>query len=141
MHITWSNELSVGVDAIDNDHKDLIRFYNDLVESVGAGASFDEIIGKLDFMCYYCVSHFGREEDLMCSFGYPETDTHVISHNALQATYLELYQAYAQSKAQSDAERIVVFVGTWLANHIQGEDMRIGRYIRASMAEAPRLRA
>lgn len=134
MKLAWNDDLSVGVESIDLDHKELIQFYGDLEVAVAMGREFEYIKSRLDFMCYYCIAHFGREEETMRSYGYPYVDEHIKSHNALQATFVELYEGYVETRSIERAERILAFLAGWLTKHILGEDMRVGKFIRECLA-------
>lgn len=135
MTLIWSDEFSVGVEAIDADHMALFRFYNELGQAVQSGASFDVISEKLDFLGYYCISHFSREEDIMNELDYPDLPSHTAAHDALQAKFVELLAEYKASRTAADAERMYAFVGDWLSNHILGDDMRAGTHIRRRLTQ------
>lgn len=131
MQISWTEDLAIGVDQIDNDHKDLLQFYNELAHAVESKAVWEDINDRMSFVCYYCIAHFGREEDLMDEIDYPDIAEHIQSHNALQAEFSHLFEIYSASRAIQDAERIVGFIGTWLTRHILQEDVAIGVHYRS----------
>lgn len=139
MQITWTDALSVGVDEIDNDHKELVQFYNSLAEAVHRPAPAEDIVDRMGFVCYYCIAHFGREEDLMKQAGYPGLEDHVALHNALQQKFMMLFEIYSTSLRMADAESIVSFVGNWLAHHIMGEDAKIGEFLRSPACQPRRV--
>ncbi|MCC6132451.1 MAG: hemerythrin, partial [Acidobacteria bacterium] len=44
--ITWSDELSVGVSAFDNQHKRLVALINELHDAMSAGKG-SKVLGKI----------------------------------------------------------------------------------------------
>ena len=64
----WTDELSVGVDAMDDQHKELVTKINKLVEDL-AGDS-PEAYNDFKDLAGFVVQHFDDEEKFMESVGY-----------------------------------------------------------------------
>ena len=78
--IEWSNNLSVGVDLIDDQHKLLIQKIADLAEAVNKTQGAEKILKTLGFMVEYTDFHFSAEEELMKEHDYPEMEYHLKQH-------------------------------------------------------------
>ena len=76
----WTGDLSVGIDEIDEQHKELIRRINDLVDSVRQKSCKYKIGDVIKFLEEYVVVHFGEEEGLMEKYAYPEYKPHRAQH-------------------------------------------------------------
>ena len=81
--IEWSNELSVGIEEIDEQHKVLVDLLNQIHEAIqqrhGAEAT-GEIIDRLG---EYTRIHFAVEESLMRILHYSEYERHKEEHDRL----------------------------------------------------------
>ena len=63
--VEWSNELSVGIEEIDSQHKVLVDLLNEVHEAIQRGRTLEatrDIIARLD---EYARVHFAVEESLM----------------------------------------------------------------------------
>lgn len=58
----WTEDLSVGVDRIDEQHKELFEKINDLVEAIKSHTCKYKIGDVVKFLEDYVVFHFGQEE-------------------------------------------------------------------------------
>lgn len=119
--IQWQESLSVGVDAFDSEHRQLIDQINKLSQSlrVGAGARTMGII--LDSLVSYTAIHFAHEEEYMRLYDYPGYEEHRLEHEALTAQVAEFKERLASGKASFSIE-LLTFLSDWLTNHIMKTD-------------------
>lgn len=128
--IDWSDLLSVGIDEMDDEHKELFKRINALLSSL-LGKSKDYDIGKLvGFINEYIDFHFRDEEKMMDSFHYPELE----QHKKLHAIYEDYFdQIEKELKAGNfDASLLIEIqekVVNWLLDHIAKVDKKYGVYI------------
>ena len=73
MYINWDLTLDIGIDSIDNQHKELFNRLDQLLSSIDEGRSNDEVIKTLDFLEEYVVKHFNEEEEIQNKINYPLT--------------------------------------------------------------------
>ena len=78
--IEWSDGFSVGVEAIDNQHKMLISMTNRLIDTPNVDSNSAVITKLLDDMIAYATTHFVDEERLMQLHDYPEFESHQQQH-------------------------------------------------------------
>lgn len=121
--VEWSNELSVGIEEIDEQHKVLVNLINRLfdetvVHQAGTSVVMEEILHEL---IEYTVIHFAVEESLFRIFHYPETETHIRHHDELKAQVLDIQKKVKQGEAAVNTE-LLMFLKRWLTNHILQED-------------------
>ena len=121
--VEWSNELSVGIEEIDEQHKVLVNLVNRLfdetvVHQAGTSAVMEEILHEL---IEYTVIHFAVEESLFRIFHYPATETHTRHHDELKAQVLDIQKKVKQGEASVNTE-LLMFLKRWLTNHILQED-------------------
>ena len=70
MRVQWSDDLTTGIDKIDNQHKNLIIKVNELLQAINAGKGKRQIGSMLEFLGEYVVEHFSTEEEYMKEYNY-----------------------------------------------------------------------
>ncbi|MHB9035807.1 MAG: hemerythrin domain-containing protein, partial [Armatimonadota bacterium] len=58
MAVQWTPDLAVGVREIDDQHRELFKRVNDLLEAMSKGKGRDEIAKVVAFLGNYVVTHF-----------------------------------------------------------------------------------
>jgi len=131
MSLRWSAELAVGHDLIDEQHQELIKRINMLLEACneGKGAqTVDEIVG---FLGDYVVNHFGMEEELMQKHNYPQYEGHKQQHTKFIETYLELKaQMQKEGVGPHTAIQVNQIIVDWLINHITRVDKQLSGFLK-----------
>ncbi len=124
--IQWSETYSVGVPALDEDHKRLIDIINRADAAYAERESADSIINELEDYARY---HFAREEDLLVEAGYAELAEHKREHSDFIA-WLDAVQKtsrYAPEANFDIAKTAGDFLKDWLITHILATDMKYKR--------------
>ena len=119
----WNDEYATGIEAIDNDHKTLFTFVNDLHDKVAQDAGHELIGETFDGLVNYVNVHFVREEDIMDRAGYEDLSEHAESHRRLSARVFALKDAFDQSPDDFDTGALLEFLKGWLTGHILYTDM------------------
>jgi hemerythrin len=125
----WRDSLSLGVPAIDKDHRRLIDLLNRLPLTARAeddGVSTGAAILDLEA---YVQHHFHKEEMLMRLCGYPGYQEHCRMHRALTARVADFRAKFRKDPAKFDVDGLYEFLAHWLAVHISREDMKIQPYV------------
>ena len=127
--VAWDDSLSVGITAIDEDHKKLLTLINNLQTSVlyPTGESFER--QALSELVDYTKYHFSREEKLMEDNGYPEFEPHKQQHEQMIAKVGEYMQVYEKDR-EGTIDELTGFLKTWLINHIAGTDQKYSQFLR-----------
>lgn len=132
----WTDDLSVGVHRMDDQHKVLLRLINrvaDLSESGVGGASIRIVLGQL---VDYTRFHFQDEENLMREVGFPDLAVHGKVHEAFVAEVGRLVAGATASTESVDGSALLPILKDWLVRHIQGTDKKYGQHILAKEAVA-----
>ena len=128
----WTEDLSVGVDAVDNQHKELFRRINSLVDAIKQGKCKTEITGVIVFLEDYALSHFGEEETFMKDHSYPPYEDHRAQHaifiNNLSELRKELEDVGPSYVLSVTTNQVIV---DWIIDHICGTDKKLGQFLRA----------
>jgi len=122
--VAWNQDLSVGIDHLDNHHRRLIDLLNQLGTAVSAGNPREVtgmVLGELIRYVYY---HFGEEERMMEAAGYDDLAAHRQSHRIMAEHVRALEVTYDRDPSAVVAAELHAFLGDWLIHHIRSEDAR-----------------
>lgn len=121
--ILWDDSLSVGIKKIDQQHQELVKIINSLVENEDASGHSEPIAHVLDRMTKYAAYHFETEETLMLDYGYPEAESHRSIHTQFKMKTAKFCLDAVQGK-ETLPDDLLVYLRDWLAHHILQEDMK-----------------
>ncbi|MCV6639062.1 bacteriohemerythrin [Candidatus Albibeggiatoa sp. nov. NOAA] len=121
--VEWTDELSVGIQEIDEQHKILVDLLNRLYESIILRTDDEEASQVLTELSQYTIVHFAVEESLMRILGYDEYEEHKKHHEELTQQVIELSNKVKAGKLSSSME-LLNFLKNWLTKHILIEDKR-----------------
>jgi hemerythrin len=128
--MAWSDNLSVNVTQIDEQHKKLVGMLNDLHDAMKQGKGGDTSGKVLSGLVEYVATHFATEEKLMKEHAYPEYLKHKLEHDALTKQALDLQKQFQEGKPVLTVE-LMKFLKDWLSNHILGTDKKYGPYLNS----------
>lgn len=126
--ITWTNELSVGVASIDEQHKKLVNMINSLNDALEKGEADEMIIKIFNGLAAYTQKHFAYEEELFAAHGYPDSTAHKREHGDLIVQVVELKKKLDTGDFMIGAE-LMSFLKKWLTNHILGSDKKYSQFL------------
>jgi len=127
----WQNNLSVGIEPIDNQHKQWIEYFNNAAEAIAARQSRTQIAKTLGFLIDYTELHFSTEERFMSGSNYAGLQEHKAKHDELRRTLANLVRDFEDEGITSRlAEAIDIFLGNWLIQHIHEIDTKFGAFVR-----------
>jgi hemerythrin len=129
--MAWSNDLSVGVRVLDEDHKKLVAMVNELYDAMKDGKGKETLGGILGRLTAYTVEHFDREERLFSQTSYPNAAAHRGEHEALKAQVSDIQRKYNAGSGISLTLETMNFLKSWLLNHIKGSDQKYSQHLNA----------
>lgn len=129
---TWIPSMAVGHATIDEQHQELFRRADDLIDAMMNGRAAGEMRQLLLFLRDYCRDHFGMEEGLMASTGYPVAEAHRIAHREFERRFAAIEKAMAE-KGPSAAVILDTkdLIRGWLVDHIAAVDTRLAAFLRS----------
>ena len=78
--LTWNDGMSVGIQDVDEDHRQFIHLVNQFNSAVADRMSSEEVKKRLQDILDDAVKHFDHEEKLFCEWGYPDAADHACIH-------------------------------------------------------------
>ena len=119
--VTWSDDLNVGIQEIDEQHKVLISLLNELNEAIQQGCGKEVRIEVLNKLIEYTRTHFTVEESLMRILGYSKYEEHKQEHENLISQVLAFREKFMNEPNVSSYD-LLFFLKQWLSNHIMKAD-------------------
>lgn len=132
-HMIWSEDLAVGNDFIDNDHRKLIGLINDFHDAMAQGKGNEALRVTLGNLIKYTAAHFKREEEEMDRIGYADAIAHCSEHEKLIREVLALQRRFSEGNVLLTV-KVSTFLKDWLVNHIMKTDKAFGIAIRQATA-------
>ena len=137
MAYQWDSSLESGYDKVDNQHRQLVTALNNLMEASTSGKGDAAVMQTLDFLTGYAIKHFADEEQLQVDYDYPDYLIHKRIHDEFKGTVGELTGRVIKEGPTEEIIGIVsATIGSWLLNHIRGDDFRMATFVKAADAEA-----
>ncbi len=125
----WNPSLSVGVDLIDDQHKEWFAKAEALFDAGRQGRGKEQVGEMLKFLDSHTRKHFADEERYMRSIAYPGYDEQKKAHASFIAQLEKLRSDYDASGGSLtvviNANKMVI---DWLTKHISVMDKKIGEY-------------
>lgn len=126
----WSDDLSVGINSIDEQHKVLVSLINELHAAMKARRSHSELLDVIDNLKNYTVTHFGYEEDLFAKHGYADTPAHIEQHRKFVQEVVD-FEGGVRSGKLTVTMDVMKFLKDWLTHHIKGTDKQYSSFLRS----------
>lgn len=123
--LSWSEEMAVGIDLMDGDHRGLFLLIKTFHDSLTRGRGKAETAMVFDKLLDYTTTHFKNEETLMITHQYPDKDNHIREHRKLTREVMTFYK----DQQTLFPENIADFLYSWLVNHIMETDRQLGAYL------------
>ncbi len=125
-YLQWSDDMSVNVKEIDEQHKKLVAMINVLHDALKENKGRDVQRAVILEMTKYAEIHFGTEEKYMQRFKYAGYLAHKAEHDGFSAKAAEL-----QERRFVLTLEVLNFLKSWLQNHILGTDMKYSKHFNS----------
>ena len=133
--LEWTDELSVGIELIDKQHMILVRAINLLAMAIEKNSERELLAAIFETLADYTVTHFSYEEELFDHFGYPDSEQHKKTHEALLEKVVALKTEFDNGEENLGPE-VLKFLVDWLTTHIMGTDKQLCPIVIAGPGKA-----
>src|SRR5262245_39423617 len=124
--LRWKPEYSIGIEAVDHEHKELIDLINRLhgeLAAKDAKSSAEAFFGDL----YKAISaHFALEERFMREHAYDQFKLHKDDHERLLDEIRDIMDEFSGDQAAADAE-LAGRLQAWFSRHFETHDASLHR--------------
>jgi hemerythrin len=121
--LRWRDEYSVGIEAVDHEHRELIDLINRLDEELGGASAKATAPGFFgDLLKGIGISaHFALEEKLMRDQAYGGLASHKGDHERLLDDLRGIMQAF-EAVQEIDRGALAQRLDAWFSNHFKTHD-------------------
>lgn len=126
----WTENFSVNVRKLDDQHKKLVEMVNDLDDAIRDGNDDEVLKDVLRRLLDYTAYHFVTEEKILEQYEYPDLLRHRSDHNTLSWRVLDLRARYEAGDGV-DAREVLDFLTGWLKKHILYSDKQYGTFLNS----------
>lgn len=122
--LKWRTEYSVGVQSMDDEHRELIELINNLYGKLRDEPDSEMIERRLGDIVSAISMHFALEERLMRAHEYEEYAAHKEDHEELLDQIYELVDNFL-TDPESGGALLESRLSSWFSNHFAGFDSRL----------------
>jgi hemerythrin len=124
--IKWKDSYSIGIDAIDHEHRELIDLINGLHANLERGGDHSAVTVFLGEIFRAISAHFALEEQFMREYRYDQTAEHKSAHEALLEEIRDIMDGY-EADPDKASRRLASELDSWFSVHFQTHDARLHR--------------
>lgn len=119
--LAWSEDFSVKVKLLDEQHKVMVSIINELIESVNNQPNQEKINEIIARMTNYKHHHFDTEEKYFAEFNFEGAAEHIVAHRNFNVQVEKLQKEYS-GDIIAFTFNLLDFLEDWLIDHIQNMD-------------------
>lgn len=127
--VEWRAEFSVGVPAVDHEHRELIDLINAAHAKLGDAGAQQLVADFLGEIHVRISGHFALEEKLMREQSYDEYEDHKADHERLLDEIRDIMDEY-EGRVGLDEKAFGARLGVWFTEHFKTKDARFHKQRR-----------
>lgn len=122
--LRWKEEYSVGILAVDHEHRQLIESINRLHDAFAAGDAAQTASAFFGDLLKEISAHFALEEKIMRDEGYSRLGPHKEDHERLLDELREIMDAFERSN-EIDSYELALRLDSWFLYHFRSHDAEL----------------
>ncbi len=122
--LKWDDRYSVGIAAVDYEHKELIEIINRLHDELSAGESRLTSTGFFGDLLRAISAHFALEEKFMRDKGYDQLVQHKTDHERLLDEIRDIMDDFEDNQ-EIGAAQLSSRLDAWFSRHFETHDARL----------------
>jgi hemerythrin-like metal-binding protein len=130
--LEWRLTYSVGVEELDQQHRQLILLINQLHKTVSDGDRLSTVMAAIDALVESARYHFGEEERMMERAGYAGLEPHRQKHQEMLAKLTE-FRTNVDLGVTRISIPVMSFLSDWLSVHIMKVDRPYMPYLTGGL--------
>jgi hemerythrin len=122
----WKDEYSVGIEAVDFEHKQLINLINQLEQKLGADDFKHGVPAFFGDLLKGISAHFALEEKFMRDHTYAQLGAHKQDHERLLDELRDIMDS-VEDADDFDAAQLTGRLDEWFTRHFRTHDAELHR--------------
>lgn len=122
--LNWNERYSVGIDAVDYEHQELIALINRLYAALSTNDTKLRIPAFLGDLFKAISSHFALEEKFMSEHRYPGRLSHKTDHERLLEEIRDIMDDFERTGVTDPAD-LSNRLDVWFSRHFQSHDAKL----------------
>lgn len=135
----WSDKFSVGIPAIDSQHRELFKRINNLVVAIKEHRCKEEIDETITFLEDYARIHFSEEEKHMRRTHYNGYEEQLKEHGQYLAAVADLKLQASLPRVPGSSYDLSAttnqVVVDWIVKHIIKVDTKFAEFLRSQKSQ------
>ena len=123
--IKWKDDYLLGVEVIDEQHKELFRIAGDaydLLNNEFFTDKYDKVVKLIEELKNYALFHFETEEKYLLEIGYKKYFSHKVIHDDFVQKFKSIDLEKLDENQDDYLSSIIMFIVDWIEHHILGTD-------------------
>ena len=116
--IDWRDEFSVGVEAVDHEHREMIGLINELDDAMEKDADHSKVVQSLGEIYARIAAHFALEEKVMRDARYTALEPHKQDHELLLDELIDVIDS-VDADGRYDREDLSRTLDRWFSDHFR----------------------
>lgn len=128
MNIVWTPDYEIGIEVIDNQHRRIVEYINEVYAVREQQEARERLAEVLFDLVDYTMSHFAFEEALMDEAGYPDLALHRLTHDTF-SRQIQTFKSRFEN-GEDIAEDLANMLQRWLLEHIVTDDVSYSEVVK-----------
>lgn len=122
--LQWKSEYSVGIDAIDHEHKELIDLINRLHDELSTTGDANSVSAFFGDVFKAISAHFALEEQFMRQRDYDQLREHKSDHERLLDEIRDMMDEF-EGNVEAGRVSLAKKLDGWFSRHFDTHDSRL----------------
>lgn len=120
----WEDRYSVGIAAVDHEHRELVELINRLYDKATTQGSKEAVLDFFGDLFRAISAHFALEERFMGERGYDQLLQHKTDHERLLDEIRDIMEDF-EASAGFDERLLAQRLDAWFSRHFETHDARL----------------
>ena len=122
--LQWKDHYSVGIAAVDHEHRELIALINRLYDEAAAEGTKPAVVAFFGDLLRGISAHFALEEQFMRERGYDQLPQHKGDHERLLDELRDIMEDF-ENDDEADRAELATRLDAWFSRHFETHDARL----------------
>ena len=125
----WTDELSTAVTFLDEEHRDVIQRYHELLDDLQEKRGSSRFLEDMNQLLEDTRAHFLHEEQVMRNIQYPGYWRHRAAHQKLINDFSDFIRNVGVGLSSEDLPALTEYFRYWFLNHVQEYDVKLKQFL------------